>query len=108
MAGKARARRGLVRIVGKAAWAGVEEGERVQVSEEGRKAVGVSAEFGEGGAEGAELDTRGDLRSRGPEVSSPSKVKPAPWSDEAFPVWVERRALVFYPWSDDREPHLCG
>jgi hypothetical protein len=84
MVGKARSRRGLVRIIGQMAWPKMtmEELRRAQGWSGGdtcedRKETGAAAPGG-----GAGRDTRGRVCS--------------PWGDAPFPAIVERRALVFY------------
>jgi REP element-mobilizing transposase RayT len=67
MAGKARARRGLVRIIGQSAWP------RGQEKDSGFKVPGPE----------------------GP-PETPVKWEAKPWGAEAFPSVVERRALVYY------------
>ena len=69
MAGKARSRRGLVRIIGQVAWPRESAAESIEDQKEGTR-------------RGAGRNTRGRVCS--------------PWGDEAFPALVERRALVFY------------
>jgi putative transposase len=72
MAGKARARRGLVRIIGKTAWPKV-------TLEQLKKGEGVIS------------TAQGLAKEAGDGVCSPDA-----WGDGAFPKGVETRALVFY------------
>ena len=83
MAGKARSRRGLARIIGAMAWPKSKLEEIRQAEESNRDAVqeqGKTMAAAEQGSAGQ--DKRGRVCS--------------PWGNEAFPKIVETRALVFY------------